>query len=63
MLFTLGRADGVSQGWFTAWFTVMGPDGWFPGWLKAKEQYTSTTRRNLGVRDVEHDGPLPVHAK
>ena len=49
MLFTLGRADGVAQGWFSAWLNIMGPDGWFRGWLKAKEEYTSTTRRNLGV--------------
>ena len=49
MLFTLGRSDGVSQGWFSMWLSMMGADGWFAGWLKAKEQYTGKTRRDLGL--------------
>ena len=61
MLFTLGRSDGVSQGWFSMWLSMMGADGWFAGWLKAKEQYTGKTRRDLGLDESRIIGSM-AHA-
>ena len=116
MLFTLGRSDGVSQGWFSTWLRcvmfcqamtcavatfvppsilmgmwllspkrhvehfhrnlnlmtpvlfrltrtltacrMMGNDGWFAGWLKAKEQYTGKTRRDLGLDESRIIGSM-----
>jgi hypothetical protein len=58
MLFTLGRSDAVSQSWFSIWLSVMGADGWFAGWLKAKEQYTGKTRRDLGLDESRIIGSM-----
>ena len=63
MLFTLGRSDGVSQGWFSMWLRMMGADGWFAGWLKAKEQYTGKTRRDLGLDESSIIGSMANAAR
>ncbi len=63
MLFTLGRSDGVSQGWFSTWLRMMGADGWFAGWLKAKEQYTGKTRRDLGLDESRIIGSMARAAR
>lgn len=61
MLFTLGRSDGVEQGWFSMWLRMMGPDGWFHGWLKAKDQYTGMPY-TLRWPCVKGAGGLPLYA-
>eukprot|EP00243_Klebsormidium_subtile_P013149 TRINITY_DN846_c0_g1_i2.p1 TRINITY_DN846_c0_g1~~TRINITY_DN846_c0_g1_i2.p1 ORF type:complete len:419 (+),score=66.90 TRINITY_DN846_c0_g1_i2:419-1675(+) len=53
MMFTLGRPDGVAHASLMARLKRMGRDGWFSGWLRAKEKYTVTTRQNLGVSELE----------
>lgn len=53
MLVTLGRDDGVSQGWFDMWLRMMGEEGWFPGWLSAKAAFTKRSRSELGLEELE----------
>ncbi len=42
---------------------MMGNDGWFAGWLKAKEQYTGKTRRDLGLDESRIIGSMAQVAR
>lgn len=52
---TLGRDDGVSQGWFNMWLRMMGEEGWFPGWLSAKVRNHLEQHAAAELQQVESD--------
>jgi hypothetical protein len=61
-MFTLGRPDGVAHASLMARLKHMGRDGWFSGWLRAKEKYTASTRQDLGIPELESDVTLNAKA-